>query len=106
MHFSHNIPPNPFILQPTVGTGRSTNGLLAYHGKARSHLTNRRGWRGQRFGLETRREEGASPQWGCDRRATKYPAQRSAAPTRFSWLFLPVSCFLPPVNAAAGICEM
>src|SRR5882757_5864972 len=55
----------------------------------RRHLINNRRWRGQRFGLATRREEGASLQWGCDRRTTKWPAQRLAV----SVLILPIlSC--------------
>ncbi|MDB6063850.1 MAG: hypothetical protein JWR26_58 [Pedosphaera sp.] len=66
----------------------------------RSQLINRRGWRGQRFGLDARREEGASPQWGCDRRATKQPAQRSDVSCGFH--FHDFSRF----NAAACICEL
>ncbi len=50
----------------------------------RRHLINSGRWRGQRFGPAARREEGASPQWGCDRRTTKWPAQRSAAWVVFS----------------------
>src|SRR5882724_13503560 len=67
---------------------------------ARRHLINSRRWRGQRFGLATRREEGASPQWGCDRRTTTWPAQRSAAPLFFSRLLSFIlsrfSSFTPP----------
>src|SRR5258708_40296185 len=46
-----------------------------------------------RGGIVPLRKE--SPQWGCDRRATKNPAQRSAVPTRFSlsYSFLFRSCF-------------
>jgi len=54
----------------------------------RSHLINRRGWRGERFGPATRREEGAFPRRDCNRRSTTWPGQRSA------------------VFAAANICEM
>src|SRR6267154_3598781 len=71
------------------------------------HLINSSRWRGQRFGLATRREEGASPQWGCDRRTTKWPAQRSAAPvSHFALSFSPVCSLGFILNAAAGICEM
>src|SRR5258708_7890132 len=52
----------------------------------RSHLINIGRWRGQRFEPATRREEGASPQWGCDRRTTTWQAQRSVAPILFSLL--------------------
>src|SRR5712664_625498 len=64
----------------------------------RSQLINNSRWRGQRFGPATRREEGASPQWGCDRRTTTWPAQRSAAPLFFSpqTLFHFVSLFFVP----------
>src|SRR6266403_468889 len=93
---------------------------------ASRHLINNRRWRGQRFGLATllaakrhvvsvgnkiarlgkpTREEGASPQWGCDRRTTTWPAQRSAAPlffspilsvilSRFFFIFAPLRVFV------------
>ena len=72
-----------------------------------SQLTNSRRWRGQRFGLAARHEEGASPHGGCDRRITKWPAQRSAALFRFPR----ISCFIfasfsHHTIAAAGICEL
>src|SRR5260221_12458187 len=67
----------------------------------RSHLTNSGRWRGQRFGPATRREEGASPQWGCDRRTTKWPTQRSDAPVVFSpigsFIFLRLSLIQTPL---------
>src|SRR5260370_42632313 len=73
----------------------------------KSPLINNRRWRGQRFGLAARREEGASPQWGCDRRTTTWPAQRSAAPHRLDAcsLFHIGSLFFHS-SAAAGICEL
>ena len=70
-------------------------------GRARRHLINSSRWRGQRFGPATRREEGASPQWGCDRRTTTWLAQRSAAPVVFSpigsFIFLRLSLIQTPL---------
>src|SRR5258706_7350033 len=68
----------------------------------RRHLINNRRWRGQRFGLATRREEGASPQGGCDRRTTTWPAQRSVAPLFFSPL---LSFILSPFSSSPRRCR-
>src|SRR5258708_13423966 len=51
---------------------------------SRSHLINNGRWRGQRFGPATRREEEASPQWGCDRRPKTWLAPKSPTPIPFS----------------------
>src|SRR5579883_2001605 len=74
--------------------------------EARNHLINNRGWHGQRFGPATRREEGAAPKWGCNRRTAKWQAQRSAVSSRPCFVSS-FSCFLFSFfHAAAGIYEM
>ncbi len=77
------LPPVSNRLRLMVGTRCRASLKLLFLWITRRHLINSRRWRGQRFGPATRREEGASPQWGCDRRTTKWPAQRSAAPVIF-----------------------
>ena len=73
----------------------------------RRHLIDNRRWRGQRFGLATRREEGESPAVGLR------PTSNNVAGTKIGrsgslsayWFFHMVSVSFAP-NASAGICEM
>jgi hypothetical protein len=50
---------------------------------ARSHLINRRRWRGERFWPAARRDAGRIPAVGFNRGTTMQPAKRSTAPGPF-----------------------
>jgi hypothetical protein len=95
----------PCTVKNTVGdklSSRSDNHIM----KTRSHLVNRRRWRGQRFGPATRREEGASLKGAVtDEQRSGRPKDRPFPVIHLMsfafhfWSF----CFS---NAAAGIYEM